>query len=301
MSIRLVSWLILIWLSMVWGSSFVLMKFAQFDDAGNKLLSANELGAMRMFLAGLSIAPLLFRVKKVTIRKHSLPILVVALFGNGIPAFLFAEATNKLDSGYVGMLNSTVPVFTVIISVFVYGTRLKWVNASGVFLALFGTLGLLYIQNPEMQTGDLGSSMLVIAATLCYAISINVTRQYLRQVDPLEIATLAFSFLMIPTGIWLFFFTDFSIAQTTEHSEYGAAVFYVAILAIIGTSYAVAFFNRLIAVSSAIFASTVTYMIPVVAIFWGIYFGETINWKHILFMLIILIGVFLVNRPVKRT
>tara|TARA_B100000767_G_scaffold202626_1_gene189532 strand:- start:906 stop:1781 length:876 start_codon:yes stop_codon:yes gene_type:complete len=284
------NYLMLLFLATVWGSSFILMK------KGLLVFSDIEVAALRLFIAFLSLFPFLFRALKKVTKKHILPILVMAFFGNGIPAFLFTKAQTQLDSSLVGILNSIVPLFTLLLGIFFFKSKPSTINIIGVFLGLFGAVFLTLF---SMEEGVRFNNyvFLVVLATVMYAISINVIKKYLQDIDALSITALAF-LIIGPLSSFYIFNTDFLILAKTDRGI--EALMYIALLAVVGTSSAVVIFNKLISKSSAIFASSVTYLIPIVAIFWGLVDGEEITIHHLLGVSIILSGVYLVNNKSKN-
>ena len=277
---------VLILLAIIWGSSFILMK------RGLDVYSYTQVAALRLFIAFLSLTPFLLRAVKVVQKKHIIPIVVMALFGNGIPAFLFTKAQTQLDSSLVGILNSLVPLFTLLLGVYFFRTKPTKTNIAGIIIGLFGAVFLTYSTiGGGVEINDY--VFLVILATVMYAISINVIKKYLQDLDALSISSLAF--LMIgPFSAIYIFNTDFLVLSAS--SEGLESLLYIVLLAVVGTSLAVVIFNQLISRSSAIFASSVTYLIPIVAIFWGIFDGEKVTLIHLLSVVIILSGVYLVNK-----
>jgi len=277
---------VLILLAIIWGSSFILMK------RGLDVYSYTQVAALRLFIAFLSLTPFLLRAVKLVQKKHIIPIVVMALFGNGIPAFLFTKAQTQLDSSLVGILNSLVPLFTLLLGVYFFRTKPTKTNIAGIIIGLFGAVFLTYsTMGGGVEINDY--VFLVILATVMYAISINVIKKYLQDLDALSISSLAF--LMIgPFSAIYIFNTDFLVLSASSAGV--EALLYIVLLAVVGTSLAVVIFNQLISRSSAIFASSVTYLIPIVAIFWGIFDGEKVTLIHLLSVVIILSGVYLVNK-----
>ena len=230
-------------------------------------------------------------------KKHIFPIVVMAFFGNGIPAFLFTKAQTQLDSSLVGILNSLVPLFTLLLGIYFFKSRPSKTNIAGVVLGLCGAVFLtLFTMGKGVEINNY--VLLVVLATVMYAISINVIKKYLQGIDALSVTALAFSILG-PLSAFYIFNTDFLVLAKTDQGI--EALLYIALLAVVGTSSAVVIFNKLISRSSAIFASSVTYLIPIIAILWGVFDGENITMHHIVAVAIILSGVYLVNKksPIK--
>lgn len=259
---------------------------------GLEVYSYTQVAALRLFIAFLSLSPFLVKAVKVVKRKHLLAILAMALFGNGIPAFLFTKAQTQLDSSLVGILNSLVPLFTLLLGVYFFKAKPSKTNIVGIII---GLLGAVFLTSSGMSEGvELNAYMyLVILATVMYAISINVIKKYLQDLDALSITSIAF-LIIGPISAMYLFGTDFlSLAKTESGVN---ALLYIVVLAVVGTSMAVVIFNKLINNSSAIFASSVTYLIPIVAIIWGVFDGEKVTFIHLVSVVIILSGVYLVNK-----
>jgi drug/metabolite transporter (DMT)-like permease len=218
---------------------------------------------------------------------------LVGLFGNGIPAFLFTRAQLGLSSAVTGMLNSLTPLFTLILAVLAFQAKTKTINIIGVIIGLLGACGLIFFNGSGHFSGSIGYAAYVVVATLMYAISVNVIKKHLQEMDSVVIATCAFSFVGPLAGIYLFS-GDF-ISVVKHNPEAWTALGYISVLAVIGSALSVIIFNRLIKITNALFASSVTYLIPVVAMLWGALDGEQILLIHFIWISVILAGVYLVN------
>lgn len=280
------NWSIMILLAFIWGSSFILMK------KGLDVFSYEQVADLRMSLAWLSLLPLVCSQIKKTPIHFWIPLAVVGLFGNGIPAFLFTKAQTQLDSSLTGILNSLVPLFTLLIAVFIFKIKVKGYNILGILIGLTGAIWLVAGDGVVMENAHY--AWFVVVATICYAISLNTIKNYLVELNPIHITGLAFFFVGPPTLIHLFS-TDFIEVMNTQEKAW-SALGYIFILAVVGTSMAVAIFNKLVARTTAIFASSVTYLIPVFAIMWGVIDGEHIAPQHISGTAIIFAGIYLVNK-----
>jgi drug/metabolite transporter (DMT)-like permease len=281
-------WIVLFSLALVWGSSFILMKLAL------KGLTPIQVGALRMILSALFLLIIGFNKLKLIHKKHWKYIFLNALLGTFIPVFLFAYAIQNIDSSIVAILNSFTPLATLILGFLFFGFLFKRIQLLGIFIGLIGTIYLIAqsaSQNPE---DNYWYALAVIAASLGYAFNVNILKKYLADLDATAIAVGNFLLVIFPASIVListgFFNQDLSQPLILN------AIGYMSILAILGTAIAKIFFNRLVQVSSPIFASSVTYLIPIVALLWGIWDGERIHLTQIIAGIVILIGVYLVNR-----
>lgn len=219
---------------------------------------------------------------------------VVGVVGSLAPAFLFAAAQKGIDSSLAGILNSLTPLFTLILGVIFFRHRPKWFNILGILLGLAGAAGLVSVSGSGSFTFNIYYALLVVIAAILYAVNVNVIKAFLQDIHPVTITSMAF-FVMGPlTTVYLLIFTPFlSTVSTNAHALQGLG--YISILAVVGTGIALMLFNRIIQMTSAIFASSVTYFIPVVAFMWGILDGETFKPGFLIFVVLVIFGVLLVN------
>lgn len=221
-----------------------------------------------------------------------MPSAIVGYFGNAIPYILFPLAVTRLDSSLVGILNSLVPIFTLIIGLIWFKVRVRWIGVSGLVLGFAGALWLL-LPGIQLDPDMLGFGLYPIIATVCYALSINTINSKLANLDSLSI-TLFSTTTAGPLALIYVFSTDFLEIMRNDPQAWENLA-YISILGIVGTSLAVILFNYLIKGTSSLFAASVTYAIPLVALLWGVWDGEDVGLKHLVGMLLILTGVYLVN------
>ena len=280
-------WVYLIVLSIVWGSSFILIKKALIG------VTPIQIGALRMIFT--SIFMLLFAfpsIKKIK-KKHWKYLMYTALTGTFIPGFLFAFAISNIDSSIVSILNSFTPFNTLIFGALVFGFSFKKNQLTGILVGLFGTL-ILILKGADLHPSqNYWYAFLVIIASVGYAFNANMVKKYLSDLDALAITTGNFLLLIIPATIVLSFTDFFTTYKATEIQL--KSLGYIAILSIVGTGIAKTIYNKLVQISDPVFSSSVTYLIPVVAIIWGIFDGETLSFIQVLGAVIILFGVYLVN------
>jgi len=287
-------WLLLLMLACVWGSSFILMKKGMFTEDEEPIFSDVQVGALRMLIAGLVLLPLAIRhLKKIESFKQFFMLAIVGFTGNFFPAFLFTYSETGLSSGYAGMLNSFTPIFTIIIGFFVFNIRLSMIQIIGVIIGTVGIVLLMIAGKNLSITGTWYHIFAIVLATFMYAISLNTIKHTLQKFKAVEITSLAFFIVLLPAIIVSISTGTFETIQTNEHALEGLG--YISVLAIVGTALAVIVFNQIISYSSALFASSVTYFIPIVAVLIGIRYGETIGWSQIGSMAVVLIGVFIAN------
>jgi drug/metabolite transporter (DMT)-like permease len=192
------------------------------------------------------------------------------------------------------MLNSLTPLFTIVLGVLFFGVKTRWINAVGIGIGFLGAAGLAVSGDKDEISANLTYGLLIVAATFCYGLSVNIIRKYLSGVNAIT-ATVWALCLTGPLATAYLLSTNF-LTQLKTNEATLPAVGYTAILGILSTALSVIVFNILIRNTSALFASSVTYIIPIVAMFIGIFNNETIVWQHFLFVAVILTGVWLVNK-----
>lgn len=281
------NYFILFLLALIWGSSFILMK------RGLEVYSDMQVAALRLFIAFLSLSPFLYSALHKLKKKHILPVIISGFVGNGIPAFLFTKAQTTLESSFVGILNSLTPIFTLLLGIYFFKTKPTKKNILGVILGFLGAVLLYFSEISEFYTLNIGV-LLVVIACLFYGTSVNVIRKYLGEMNYIHISAISFFFVGPFAGYYIFT-TDFLHITTTSNKAF-SALGYITILAVLGTSFSVVVFNKLIKDTSAIFATSVTYLIPIVAILWGVFEKEQIKDEHYMGVCIILSGLYLVNK-----
>lgn len=282
---------ILMLLAFVWGSSFILMKI------GLKSFSPEQAGALRIGMASLALLPVSLRQLKHLKRKDLPSLLIAGFIGSFFPAFLFMIAETRIDSSLAGMLNSLTPVFTLIIGLLFHKTQIRWMQIAGLTLGLLGASGLI-LAGEGFSLGTINSfAFYIVLATCFYAISINQIKAKLGHLTGVQVTSL--SFLFIGPVAWIYFFTT-DLAPVVASPGWPIHLLALATLAIVGTAMAMLLMNTLIRHSSAVAASSVTYIIPVFAILWGVLDGEKISILHLLFMGLILSGVYLISRKKKN-
>jgi drug/metabolite transporter (DMT)-like permease len=288
---KAINWFILIALTFIWGSSFILMK------RGIEVFSGDEVGALRIFIAFLSISPLIFKYINKEMTLHWKAFFAMGLFGNLIPGFLFAFSQFGISSSLTSMINSLTPLFTLIIALLFYREKIRSINALGIFVGLIGTVGLIFTNRGAGSNSNLWFVGLALVATFCNGITANIIKYKLGNVNSVACTVWAMTFVGSIAGVYLFTATDF-VTKLHTHPQAWNSVGYIALLGVFGTSLSFVLFNILIKNSTSIFATSVTYLMPIVAVMWGVYDGETILPLHLVCAVVILAGVYLVN--VKR-
>lgn len=270
------------------------MKKALFDTHGNAAMSNFDVAALRLVIASLLLSFWGVRTIKKLRNSDIVPLLLVGYCGNAFPAILFTTAQLHIDSLLAGILNSLTPVFTLLIAMSVFRIRYALAQIVGIFIGLAGAVGLIFNQSGGFA-GEPGYAALIVLATFLYAISVNTIRNRLGHFNAFEIAGTSLIFVL-PIALSVLLFNG-TLAEFMRSNEYAwQALGSVTMLAMFGTALALVLFNQLIAGTSAIFAASVTYVMPIFAIMWGILIREKLTSGHIIWTLVILSGVYLVNR-----
>ncbi len=289
-----VKWLLLLALALIWGSSFILMK------QGLKVFRPDQLAAIRMSVACLASFPLIASRLKTVPRVSLKYILVVGLFGSAIPAFLFATAQTRINSSLAGMLNALTPMFTMLLGGFFFHSKFSGRQMLGVGIGFLGAAGLILVRSDGGLSSDAGYASLIVIACLFYGLSVNTIKTFLGNIESLLISGISLSFVGIPYAIYLLN-TDF--IDKLQHVPGAWHAFgLLCLLGLMGTALSNVLYFQMVKISSPLFASAVTYLIPVVALFWGFADGEALNPLHFIAMAGILAGVFLIsNQKIKAT
>jgi drug/metabolite transporter (DMT)-like permease len=287
MQTNTLKWLFLIILALIWGSSFILIK------KGLVGLSPMQLGSLRIIFSAIFL--IIIGFKSITeIKQHQWKyIALTSLFGTFIPAFLFAIAQTQISSSVSSILNSLTPLNTLIIGGLAFGLSFKRTQVFGVIIGLIGTLLLIVNGAMNHPNQNYWYTVLVLIASICYATNVNLLKKHLSDVKPLSISTGNFLVMLLPALIVLFS-TDF--LSVVENAEVQNSMIYIIILGVVGTGIANIIFFKLIQMSSPVFATSVTYLIPVVAFFWGLLDNEMLTPIQFIGAFIILIGVYLSSK-----
>ena len=282
------AYLLITILAIIWGSSFILMKRALL------VYTPYQVGALRIFVAFLFMVPFIIKYFH-TIEKKNWKYLAAAGFlGNAIPSILFPLAETRISSALAGMINSLTPIFTLIVGILLFGMKVARNRITGLVIGLFGAVLLVAGQASSAGISETNYfSIYIVLSTVSYAFSVNILRYKLSSIDSIRIAGFALFFVGIPMGLYLFS-SDFIYRTQTVRGS-GFSFICIIILGLLGTAASTIFFNKLIKISGALSATSVTYLIPIVAVIWGLWDHEVLGFYHIIGLLAILLGVYLVN------
>ncbi|MBS1518108.1 MAG: DMT family transporter [Bacteroidetes bacterium] len=284
----LLAWTLLAALTLIWGSSYILIK------KGLVAFSPGQVATMRLTFAFLVMLPVALKYLRRIPGRILFVMVLIGIIGNLIPYLLFAISQTVISSSVVGIINALTPIFTMIIAVFIFKYKIKLIQVAGMILGFAGIAGLSLVD----ESGIFGSInvyiWLVIAATLCYAVSLNLIKVYLSDIRSLIVT--AVSLLSVGPFCMIYLFSTDFIHRFETVPGSGFSMLCIAILGIVGTAFALILYTKLIQITDALFATTVTYLLPIVSIIWGLLDGEVLYTVHFAGMILILAGVYLVNR-----
>lgn len=280
-------WFYLILLSLIWGSSFILMKKALIG------LSPVQVGALRILIAGIVLISISYK-NLGTITKRQWPYLLISSFsGTFFPAFLFVYAIRHIDSSIASLLNSLTPLNTFVLGVLLFGAPFINKQFFGILLGLLGA-GFLIVKGAQINPDqNYYYALLILLATVGYGLNINIVKRYLQELKPITITLSNFVISFIPASIILWA-SDFSLLESDAVAK--QSLFYALLLAVVCTASANVIFYKLVSISSPVFTSSVTYLIPLVAVIFGILDGEKISVFQLIAASIIFLGIYLSNK-----
>ena len=281
-------WIYLFVLSLIWGSSFILIK------KGLVGLSPLQVGAFRVIFAALFLILVGFR-KIIKLKSAQWKWIVVSGFvGSFFPIFLFAFAETKISSGIASILNAVTPLMTLILGVLFFQDKMNSNKAIGVMVGLIGTAGLILSNASFNGNENYLYSILGVLAAVCYAVNVNLLKKYLSGIPAVAVTSGCFAVLLVPAFlilIWSGFFTE-----DLTNIELQKSVGFISILGVLGTGVAMILFNRLVQITNPVFTSSVTYTMPIIALGWGVMDDEVFSLNQLFFAMLVIIGVLIVNR-----
>jgi drug/metabolite transporter (DMT)-like permease len=271
-------------LAIVWGSSFILMK------EGLKHFSSYQVAAMRISFAGIALFPFV-KWRKVVIKAGDLKYFIISgILGSAIPAFLFTAAQTKISSSLAGAINGLTPLFALLVAVVFVGVKFNKLKVYGVIVGLLGAFFLIVGQELNF---DIKYTSLAVLAAVCYGINVNIIKQKLNDYPPRLVAALPLAIISI-LGIGVMLYLGFDVSWDQEQDVKSLVA--IVLLAVVGTSLSLVMFNKLIQQTNTVFATSVTYLIPIVALFWGFLANETISSNQMIGLGFILIAIWLIRK-----
>lgn len=287
--------LVLIFLALVWGSSFILMK------KGLESFSYFEVGALRMIIAGGCMLPFAYSYYPKVQKFEWKWMFLLGMVGSGIPAILFPLAETKINSATAGMLNSLTPMFSLLVGISAFGVPFSLKKTIGVVVGFLGAI-LLMFNGKHEANGEVVNLMdtlkysgIIVFATFLYGLNVNLMKAKMNHASAMMTST--FSLIMVGAlyAIYIFGFSDVPARLVASESA-RESFFFIFLLAALGTALCTVIFYRLVQWTDAIVAASVTYLMPIIALAWGVILSENINLWQVLGMAIVLVGVYLVNR-----
>lgn len=280
-------WFLLIVLALTWGSSFIMIKKSLLE------FSPFEIGSLRVLISGIVLSfigiPVIRKMKKKTI----FYVAVAGLFGNFLPLYLFPMAQTHISSSLAGVLDSLVPIFVLIIGFMFYKVKTQISQVFGAIIGFFGAATLMFFSESNTEDTQVGYALLIVFATVCYAIAALLVKDKLGHLTSIELTASMFTMWSIPALIILTSTGFFTAHESTP--EVWTAFGFVSILAVVGTTIAIVIYYKLIQDTTPIFASSVSYLLPILAIMWGLLDGEKFSPWYIFSGALILIGVYLIR------
>ncbi|MBR9758363.1 MAG: EamA family transporter [Algicola sp.] len=285
-------WVFLVVLSLIWGSSFILIKKSLVG------LTPLQLGALRTLLTGVILFLVGFGQIRQIAKDKWVWIAASGFLGSFFPAFLFAIAQTEIDSAIASILNSLVPLNTILTGLFLFKIISSQRQVMGVIVGFIGTAILIFEGADINPDQNYLYALYVILATIMYALNVNIIKRHLQDVKPLGIAVGNYAVIVVP-AVLILVFTDFFKASTLKSPLFHEALVYVVVLSLFGTALAKVLYNKLVQISTPVFASSVTYLMPVVALLWGLLDGEGLSVVQMAATVMILFGVYLSNKRKK--
>jgi drug/metabolite transporter (DMT)-like permease len=283
------AWSLLLLLAFVWGASFILIK----KSLG--VFNSWQVGSLRIIAASVFLIPYAIINWKNIPKESHIYLFLSGMLGVFLPAFLFTLAGQNLPSAISGALNALTPLWVLLLGIVFFKNKIKQTQVIGIVIGFVGSMFLAFKGGINHLSLNY-YALYVFAATICYGLNLNITKKYLSGI-PALLQTSAFLCFIGPIALSVFLSTDMSVPRQATSSEFWMALGYVSFLGVVGTGAAMILFNYLLQNSSAVFASSVTYLIPVVAMFWGFIDGETIGFQELAGMCIILLAVYLITMP----
>lgn len=280
------AWGILLVLSLIWGSSYILIK------KGLVYFSPMEVGCLRLSISFLAFLPFLSHHLKKVKNTQLFTLFLVGLTGAALPSILFPIAQQWISSSLTGIINSMTPLFTLLLGLLFFKAHISWSKAIGIIVGLVGAASLFIFGEDAGMGRHWIYGFFIVLACLSYAANSNIVGFKMKGLSAMTISTVSFSMVGVPMTLYLLLGTDFiATMQYTEGAWQGLG--YVTVLALLSTVLASVLYFQLVQWTSPVFSSTISYLVPAVAIGWGAFDGEVISWVHFAAMGVILIGVYL--------
>lgn len=284
-------WVLLIIIALTWGSSFILIK--------KSLLAFTpyQIGAFRVAVSGIILAFIGIPALRKMDKKTLFWVALTGFFGNFLPMFLFPIAQTRVSSSLAGILDSLVPVFVLVFGFLLFGIKSKGLQVLGAIIGFFGAAMLMYFSEAKAEESNIMYALLVVLATACYAVAALIIKEKLHHVRSMDLSGAVFAVWMFPSILILLFSGFFTEFQNTPIAW--ESLGFLSILTVMGTAIAMILYYKLIQNTTPVFASTVTYLLPLVAVIWGLIDGENFSIWYVIGGLLILWGIYLIREKRK--
>lgn len=287
-NVQLQSWLILVLLSIVWGSSFILIKKAMI------VFDPYEVASLRILCSSIAFLPMIIYLRK-EIKWHKWKqFLLVGMMGSGIPAFMYPLAQQGISSGIAGVLNSLTPAFTFLVGIIVFKNVFSKGQFIGLSIGLAGAVALAAYGDGSFDLSNLWYAMFAVIASVCYAFNVNMVKAFFTDTRSIIISAMSFGMIGLPALIYLVN-TDV-VSSITSHPNGWTSFGAILLLSLVGTVAATILFFKLVKMTNPVFAASVCYLMPVISLAWGLWDGEYIGVFHIVTAAVILVGVYLIEK-----
>ena len=282
MKTTIINWLLVLFVSLSWGASFMFTRLVVEE------ISPSHLVSIRLLLAALLLGPLFINKEEFLKMSKVIPSLILlGIINAALPFFLFAWSAQELTAGMLSILNGTSPLFALIIAILLFRQNTTFLQVIGL---LAGFIGLfIFIGLDEIRVVFFPVTLCLIGA-FCYAYSNNVLFK-LNHINSsaLASATMLSGFIF---SIPLFLYEPQSFSFDLSLKTYLATLF----LGLVSTGISFIAYVVLLQRSSPVQASSIIFLVPITGIFWGaIFLNENIDQKVILGSLCILVGIGLTN------
>ncbi|MDN6280992.1 MAG: DMT family transporter [Psychroflexus sp.] len=284
-------WFLLTIMAITWGSSFILIKKSL------PVFSPFQIGAFRVGLSGLILSFIGIPALRKMPMRDALWVAAAGFFGNFLPMFLFPIAQTQVSSSLAGIINSLEPIFVLVLGFMLFGIRSKFSQVIGAVIGFVGAATLLFFSESNTADSQIAYTLLMVLASACYAISALIIKLKLQEVKSIHVSSSVFTIWMVPSAFILVFSGFFTMDFNQEALK---ALGFMSLLSIFGTAIGIVLFYKLIQDTSAVFASTVSYLLPVVAVIWGVLDGEKFNAWYLLGASLILVGIYLIREKKKK-
>jgi len=284
---KLRDWSILLLLTLIWGFSYYFIKHSL------KGFSPWQIGSLRMVISSLVLLPFLARALRAVPAEKYVLITWVGLLGSFLPAILYPLAQLRISSSVAGIVNAFTPICTYLIGMLCFNVRAEKTKIYGTAIGLLGAVVLILFKPGAELRAELAFLLIAFVVPFLYGINSNTIKAKLAGIPGMELTTLMyFSTLLmsLPLGFMTGAFVQIPIAIAK-----GSAFYHLLALSVLGSALAMTLFNILIQRVHVLFASSVTYLMPLVALIVGWLDGESIRWNDMFGFSCILAGVAIAN------